>query len=102
MFDCLTAIYGRHSVKPGALSLLQVKMSLQLYQVDQKNYLLDFKSLNNADHPDAARVEKMTRVTMSSSSLRPQLEEGQLSQMHHAASDRKTDIKVMHSFVIDQ
>lgn len=53
-----------------------VKMSLQLYQVDQKNYLLDFKSLNNADHPDAARVEKMTRVTMSSSSVRSTDEDG--------------------------
>lgn len=53
-----------------------VKMSLQLYQVDQKNYLLDFKSLNNAEHPDAARVEKMTRVTMSSSSVRSTDEDG--------------------------
>ena len=38
----------------------QVKMSLQLYQVDQKSYLLDFKSLNTLDHPDAKRVKRMT------------------------------------------
>ena len=31
-------------------------MSLQLYQVDQKSYLLDFKTLNIHDHPDAAKV----------------------------------------------
>ena len=31
-------------------------MSLQLYQVDQKSYLLDFKTLNTSDHPDAAKV----------------------------------------------
>jgi len=41
-----------------------VKMSLQLYQVDQKNYLLDFKSLDTADHPDAARVKRMTKASM--------------------------------------
>ena len=35
-------------------------MSLQLYQVDQKSYLLDFKSLNTLDHPDAKRVKRMT------------------------------------------
>lgn len=29
--------------------VLQSKMSLQLYQVDQKSYLLDFKSLSNVD-----------------------------------------------------
>ncbi|ESO03285.1 hypothetical protein HELRODRAFT_112211 [Helobdella robusta] len=39
-----------------------IKMSLQLYQVDQKNYLLDFKSLDTQDHPDAARVKKMTQA----------------------------------------
>ena len=38
----------------------QVKMSLQLYQVDSKSYLLDFKSLNTKDHPDAKRVKRMT------------------------------------------
>ena len=27
-------------------------MSLQLYQVDQKSYLLDFKSLNNCSEPN--------------------------------------------------
>jgi hypothetical protein len=42
-------------------------MSLQLYQVDQKNYLLDFKSLDTVDHPDAARVKRMTRASMSAS-----------------------------------
>ena len=40
-------------------------MSLQLYQVDQKNYLLDFKSLDTVDHPDAARVKRMTKASMS-------------------------------------
>ena len=35
---------------------VQTKMSLQLYQVDQKSYLLDFKTLNTLDHPDAAKV----------------------------------------------
>jgi len=40
-------------------------MSLQLYQVDQKSFLLDFKSLNTQDHPDAARVKRMTRASMS-------------------------------------
>ncbi|ELU05209.1 hypothetical protein CAPTEDRAFT_227168 [Capitella teleta] len=34
------------------------KMTLQLYQVDQKSYLLDFKSLNTSDHPDAAREDE--------------------------------------------
>jgi len=42
-------------------------MSLQLYQVDQKNYLLDFKSLDIADHPDAARVKRMTQASMTGS-----------------------------------
>ena len=42
----------------------QVKMSLQLYQVDQKSFLLDFKSLNTVDHPDAKRVEIMTKAAM--------------------------------------
>jgi len=42
-------------------------MSLQLYQVDQKNYLLDFKSLDIADHPDAARVKRMTIASMTGS-----------------------------------
>jgi len=42
-----------------------VKMTLQLYQVDQKSYLLDFKSLNTVDHPDAKRVERMTKSAMS-------------------------------------
>ena len=46
----------------------QVKMSLQLYQVDQKSFLLDFKSLNTQDHPDAARVKRMTRASMSMTS----------------------------------
>ena len=41
-------------------------MSLQLYQVDQKSYLLDFKSLNTLDHPDADRVKRMTRASMNS------------------------------------
>jgi 5'-AMP-activated protein kinase catalytic alpha subunit len=44
-------------------------MTLQLYQVDQKSYLLDFKSLNASDHPDAARVKRMTRQSMSRSSF---------------------------------
>jgi len=43
------------------------RMSLQLYQVDQKSYLLDFKSLNTTDHPDASRVKRMTRASMASS-----------------------------------
>jgi hypothetical protein len=42
-------------------------MSLQLYQVDQKSYLLDFKSLNTLDHPDADRVKRMTRASMTTS-----------------------------------
>jgi 5'-AMP-activated protein kinase catalytic alpha subunit len=46
---------------------LFTKMSLQLYQVDQKSYLLDFKSLNTPDHPDAKRVERMTRSAMHKS-----------------------------------
>ena len=44
-----------------------VKMSLQLYQVDQKNYLLDFKSLDTVDHPDATRVKRMTKACMMTS-----------------------------------
>jgi 5'-AMP-activated protein kinase catalytic alpha subunit len=44
------------------------KMSLQLYQVDAKSFLLDFKSLDMVDHPDAAKVKRMTRASMSSSS----------------------------------
>jgi len=47
---------------------VEVKMSLQLYQVDQKSFLLDFKSLNTQDHPDAARVKRMTRASMSMTS----------------------------------
>jgi len=46
-------------------------MSLQLYQVDQKNYLLDFKSLDIADHPDAARVKRMTIASMTGSGDEP-------------------------------
>jgi len=46
-------------------------MSLQLYQVDQKNYLLDFKSLDIADHPDAARVKRMTIASMAGSGDEP-------------------------------
>lgn len=46
-----------------------VKMSLQLYQVDQKNYLLDFKSLDTQDHPDAARVKRMTKASMNITSV---------------------------------
>jgi len=42
-----------------------MKMSLQLYRVDQKNYLLDFMSLDSQDHPDAMRVKHMTRASMS-------------------------------------
>jgi 5'-AMP-activated protein kinase catalytic alpha subunit len=49
------------------LSGHHIKMSLQLYQVDQKSYLLDFKSLNTAEHPDAKRVERMTKNAMSQS-----------------------------------
>lgn len=44
-----------------------VKLILQLYQVDAKSFLLDFKSLNVTDHPDAARVRRMTISSMSSS-----------------------------------
>lgn len=40
------------------------KMSLQLYQVDQRSYLLDFKSLNTQDHPDQQKVTSMTRQSM--------------------------------------
>lgn len=40
----------------------QVKMGLQLYQVDGKSYLLDFKNLHTSEHPDAMRVKKMTRA----------------------------------------
>lgn len=50
---------------------IQIKMSLQLYQVDQKNYLLDFKSLDIADHPDAARVKRMTKASMTGSGDEP-------------------------------
>ena len=45
-----------------------MKMSLQLYRVDQKNYLLDFMSLDSQDHPDAQRVKRMTRASMSAGS----------------------------------
>ena len=37
-------------------------MGLQLYQVDGKSYLLDFKNLHTSEHPDAMRVKKMTRA----------------------------------------
>lgn len=43
------------------------KMGLQLYQVDQKSYLLDFKSLNYTDHPDAKMVDQMTKKAMHKS-----------------------------------
>ena len=36
-----------------------MKVGLQLYQVDHKNFLLDFKNLNTTDHPDAAKVKRM-------------------------------------------
>lgn len=32
-------------------SYFQTRLSLQLYQVDQKSFLLDFKSLNNCSEP---------------------------------------------------
>lgn len=35
---------------------LQPKMSLQLYQVDQKSYLLDFKSLVDEDNGNASLI----------------------------------------------
>jgi len=54
-----------------AVSGKYAKMSLQLYQVDAKSYLLDFKSLDTVDHPDAAKVKRMTRASMSSSSTDP-------------------------------
>ncbi|KAL3869068.1 hypothetical protein ACJMK2_041795 [Sinanodonta woodiana] len=37
--------------RKNAVTGKHVKMSLQLYQVDQKSYLLDFKSLNSASEP---------------------------------------------------
>lgn len=52
-------------------------MSLQLYQVDQKNYLLDFKSLDTQDHPDAARVKRMTKASMTASTGSGEEELGQ-------------------------
>jgi len=44
-----------------------VKLSVQLYQVDQKNYLLDFKSLDAAEHPDAVRVQRMVHLATCAS-----------------------------------
>lgn len=57
-----------------------VKMSLQLYQVDQKSFLLDFKSLNTQDHPDAARVKRMTRASMSVTSDSDEMDIGSESE----------------------
>ena len=37
-------------------------MGLQLYQVDGKSYLLDFKNLHTSEHPDALKVRRMTRA----------------------------------------
>jgi len=44
-------VYLTFSKYPGFIS--QSKMSLQLYQVDQRSFLLDFKSLNNVDISDS-------------------------------------------------
>ncbi|KAI0242451.1 5'-AMP-activated protein kinase catalytic subunit alpha-2 [Lamellibrachia satsuma] len=52
--------YHVQARRQNPVSKKYVKMSLQLYQVDQKSYLLDFKSLNTLDHPDAKRVKRMT------------------------------------------
>ena len=49
----------------------QVKMGLQLYEVENKNYLLDFKSLDMEDHPDAVAVRRMTRSSMSTTAENP-------------------------------
>ncbi|ESO00920.1 hypothetical protein HELRODRAFT_82669 [Helobdella robusta] len=50
-----------------------VKMGLQLYQVDGKSYLLDFKNLHTSEHPDALR-EEMEVDDQSSTGLHQILE----------------------------
>ena len=57
--------------------IFQAKMGLQLYQVDHKSFLLDFKSLNTGEHPDATRVRRMTLASMNSSSRMSDLEDGE-------------------------
>ena len=53
---------------------MQTKIGLQLYQVDQKSYLLDFKSLAPLDFEEATalQIEKTLSPTPSSSSLEQQ------------------------------
>lgn len=59
----------RQNVKTGIYS----KMSLQLYQVDAKSYLLDFKSLTNdeVEQGDDVILESLTPPPISHSGLMP-------------------------------
>lgn len=52
-----------------------VKMGLQLYQVDGKSYLLDFKNLHTSDHPDALKVRRMTRAASEVAEEKSEAEE---------------------------
>ncbi|XP_030568950.1 5'-AMP-activated protein kinase catalytic subunit alpha-2 [Drosophila novamexicana] len=60
----------RQNVKTGKFS----KMSLQLYQVDPKSYLLDFKSLTNdeVEQGDDVIMESLTPPPLSVSGAMPQ------------------------------
>ncbi|KFB52736.1 AGAP002686-PA-like protein [Anopheles sinensis] len=62
----------------------QVKMSLQLYQVDPKNYLLDFKSLTNEE------VEQGDDVIMESLTPPPPVGFGGMGIPNHQPSGHHT------------
>ncbi|ALC49727.1 SNF1A [Drosophila busckii] len=59
----------RQNIKTGKFS----KMSLQLYQVDTKSYLLDFKSLTNdeVEQGDDVIMESLTPPPLSASGVMP-------------------------------
>uniref|UniRef100_A0A1B0ALR7 non-specific serine/threonine protein kinase n=3 Tax=Glossina TaxID=7393 RepID=A0A1B0ALR7_9MUSC len=59
----------RHNPKNGKYS----KMSLQLYQVDAKSYLLDFKSLTNdeVEQGDDVILESLTPPALSNTGIMP-------------------------------
>ncbi|XP_055885586.1 5'-AMP-activated protein kinase catalytic subunit alpha-2-like isoform X2 [Biomphalaria glabrata] len=51
------------------ITLKYTRLSLQLYQVDQKSYLLDFKSLNNCSDPQEMSPPAFSTSPCSSASM---------------------------------
>ena len=69
--------YNRH-IQP--VSGLVVKLDLQLYQIDHKNHLLDFKCVNPTE-------EELT-LTM---------QQQQQQQQHHQHQQQQSDAAVLHN-----